>query len=84
MARLEDLAREVEETEGAHDSAVVAIRGLRDEIVALKSQMESPADQQKIDELVTRLNAAQEKLAAAIAANPDSGGGGGSLGGAQS
>jgi hypothetical protein len=67
MATFQDLVREVEETAGVVQSAIVFIGGLKAEIQALK---DAGADPAKLDELVGKLDANERVLAEAIANNP--------------
>ncbi len=68
MAKLDELEREVAETEGAVDSAIALIKGLRDEIA------NAGTDPVKLAELVSRLDSKQQALAKAVANEPDEGG----------
>jgi outer membrane murein-binding lipoprotein Lpp len=63
MAKLDDLETEVGEMETVVESAIVLIKGLRDEIVA------AGTDQAKLAALVGRLDAKGQALAEAVAAN---------------
>lgn len=69
MAKLDDLEREVAETEGAVDSAITLIKGLRDEIA------QAGTDPAKLADLVNRLDKKQQALAEAVAENPSEEGG---------
>ena len=60
---LDDLTREVEETKGVVDSAIVFIQGLKDQLAA------AGTDPVKLAELAAALDEQQQKLAAAIGAN---------------
>lgn len=71
MLDLSNITREVEETKGGVASAKKAFELLGKKIDELKGQISNPADQAKVDELSAGLQAAQDDLAAAIAANPD-------------
>jgi TolA-binding protein len=64
MAALDDIEREVGETEGAVQSAIVLIKGLRDQIA------QAGTDPQKLADLVARLDKQQQDLAEAVAENP--------------
>jgi hypothetical protein len=64
MAKLDALEAEVAEVEGAVDSAIALITGLRAEII------EAGTDPEKLADLVRRLDEKQQALAAAVAANP--------------
>jgi phage-related tail protein len=58
------LATEVAETDGAVDSAITLINGLREQIAA------SQGDPARVAELAAALDAMQSKLAAAVGATP--------------
>ncbi len=64
MANLDALTAEVAETKGTVDSAVTLIEGLRQQII------DAGTDPAKLAQLVADLDAAQQKLANAISANP--------------
>lgn len=64
---IERLTTLVEQTQGTAESAVVLIRGLREEVLALKSNPTPEA----IDALADRLDKAVAPLADALVANPD-------------
>ena len=80
----DNLANEVEQTEGIYASLEKFIQGLVDQIKALKEQIAStpaPQDNQaKIDAFATRLDELQKRMIDAIMANAGSEG---SMGGAQ-
>jgi hypothetical protein len=61
---LDILTQEVEETEGAIDSVIALVQGLSDYI---KAHSDNPA---AMLELAAKLDAGQQKIAAAVAANP--------------
>lgn len=84
MLDLTNITREVEETKGGVASAKKAFELLGKKIDELKGQITDPDAQAKIDELSAGLQAAQDELANAIAANPDASEppAGGSIGGA--
>lgn len=62
--QMDDLTREVAETQGAVDSAIVLIQGLSDYLHA------NADDPVAIEKMANDLDAEQAKLAAAVAANP--------------
>jgi len=64
MADLTALTAQVAETNAVIDSAVVLIRGLRDEIIA------AGTDAAKLAELTAQLDAKEQELAAAVVATP--------------
>lgn len=75
MLNVDKLVAEVEETQGAAASTKVLIKGLYTEIRALK--VSDPAAQAKIDELASKLQAAQDELASAVEAEAPGGSTGG-------
>jgi len=69
MALFTDLQREVQETHGVVDSAIVFIEGIKAQLDALiAGGAITPA---QLQEIVDGLDTAQAKLAAGIAANPN-------------
>lgn len=66
MNALENLRQEVEETQSAIDSAIVFIAGLANR---LREALMGDTTSEDISELADELDAAQTKLATAIAAN---------------
>lgn len=66
------LETQVGETEGVEASATVLIQGLRGEVQTLKDQVAagSPVTAEQLDALLARLDASEQPLAAAVAANP--------------
>jgi anti-sigma factor ChrR (cupin superfamily) len=65
MAKLDGLIAEVEEVKGTVASAIALIAGLKEQIE------NAGTDQAALDEIVAQLDAQQQALAAAVAANPD-------------
>lgn len=61
-----NLEREVTETEGVVDSAIVFIKAIRDELNAINTD-----GNPKIAAIVAKLDAKQTALSEAIAANPE-------------
>lgn len=61
-----NLEREVTETEGVVDSAIVFIKAIRDELTAINTD-----GNPRIAAVVAKLDAKQTALADAIAANPE-------------
>ena len=65
MARLDGLAAEVAEVQGTVESAIVLIRGLAQQI------KDAGTDQAMLDDIVAQLDAQQQALAEAVAANSE-------------
>ena len=65
MARLDQLTAEVAEVQGTVASAIALIQGLAQQI------KDAGTDQAALDDIVAQLNAQQEALAAAVAANSE-------------
>lgn len=68
MAKIEDVESEVEQLTSVVDGAVVLIQSLRDEIKA------AGTDPAKLQALVDKLDANEQKLANAIASNTEASG----------
>lgn len=64
MASLQALEAQVAATKGVMESAVTLIQGLRQQII------DAGTDQAKLDAIVADLDAADDALANAVAANP--------------
>jgi hypothetical protein len=63
------ITQTITETEGAHDSAVLLIGEFVKELTRLSQQ--PTVDPAELATLASRLSASKDKLATAVAANPD-------------
>jgi hypothetical protein len=74
MADFSELIAKVEKINGTVASTKVTIQGFKAKIEELAGQISDTDDQAKVMELAASIGAIEGELAAAIAANPDTGG----------